>query len=597
MKAVKDLRAGISRRSLLAQSAIGMGTAALFDLIPRRASAAPNRTADGDRSTVYFTRDISLDGLLRIYSRINGGITGRVGIKLHTGEPHGNNLLPIELIKGLQATIPNSSIVECNVVYGGTRANTQTHLATCTVNGYDFCPVDIMDAEGDAMLPVPGMREFLDSPGSSYTQGTHLTEVAVGRNLLNYDSLLVYTHFKGHLMGGFGGSLKNIGIGCASARSGKLQVHGAGFPTGPIFLERMAESGKATTSHFGTHIVYINILKNLSVDCDCNGRGAAPTCPDIGIVASTDILAVDQASIDLVYAMPEAERRDLVQRIESRSGLRQLEHMASLGMGNRQYELAELTAQEPPAITEGGVCDPWSFQAGVTGSSWISVFGKNFSNTTLTWDGADFSGGLPISLAGVSVTMNGKPTSISFVSPGQVNVLAPVDLGAGATRVEITTPDGTSSCDLTATPSLPAFYAPYASGENYFVTGLSSVGALVGDPSIDPRVKRAVRPGEVISLFGTGFGDASDAPSTTSIFLAFTGSFPLRENPTITIGGVPVTDVAGYLVLPGLYQFNITVPDVPDGAQPIVADFGSITSSGSVMLTIERLSDEALGRE
>lgn len=575
----------ISRRGVLKQSALGMGAVALFDLIPRRASASPNGTSAAGRSTVYFTTDISVNGMLQIYSRINGGMTGRIGIKLHTGEPRGNNILPIGLIKGLQATIPNSSIVECNVIYGGTRANARTHLETCAVNGFDFCPVDIMDAEGDTMLPVPGMREFLDSPASSYTRGDHLTEVAVGRNLLNYDSLLVYTHFKGHLMGGFGGSLKNIGIGCASARAGKRQVHGAAFQTGPIFLERMAESGKATISHFGSHITYINVLKNLSIDCDCEGRGAPPRCPDIGILGSTDILAIDQASIDMVYAMPLAHRNDLVQRIESRSGLRQLEHMASLGMGNRQYDLVQLNAQDAPAITGGSVCEPWSYQPGVAGSSWISVFGRSFSNATLTWDGADFSGGLPTSLAGVSVTMNGKRAPISFVSPRQVNVLAPADLGVGVTRLTLTTSTGVSSVDLTATPTLPAFYAPFASGGNFFVTVASAAGEMLGTRGIDPRVRRGARPGEVVSLFGTGFGEAIGAPPTTSLF---SGAYPLRAQPTITIGGASVTTVVGYLVSPGLYQFNITIPEVPDGAQPIVASFGSASSSRSVMLNIQR---------
>jgi uncharacterized protein len=576
---------GISRRDVLKKSAIGMGAVALFDLIPRRAWAAPNETSAAGRSTVYFTTDISINGLLQIYSRVNSGMTGRIGIKLHTGEPQGNNILPVELIRALQSAVPNSSILECNVIYGGTRTNTQTHLQTCAVNGFTFCPVDIMDADGDATLPVPGMREFLDSAASSYTRGDHLTEVAVGRNLLNYDSLLVYTHFKGHLMGGFGGSLKNIGIGCASARAGKRQVHGAGFPTGPIFLERMAESGKATTSHFGTHITYINVLKNLSFDCDCEGRGAPPRCPDIGILGSTDILAIDQASIDMVYAMPAAHRNDLVQRIESRSGLHQLEFMATLGMGNRQYDLVQLNAKDAPAITGGSVCDPWTYQPGVAGSAWISIFGRSLSNATLTWDGVDFSGGLPTSLAGVSVTMNGKPTPISFVSPGQANVLAPVDLGVGATRLTITTPNGASSVDLTATPNLPAFYAPFSSAGNFFVTAAAADGALVGNRSVDSRVRRGARPGEVVSLFGTGFGDAIGAPATASLF---SGAYPLRVQPTITIGGAPVTAVAGYLVAPGLYQFNITVPDSPDGAQPIVAGFGTVGSSRSVMLTIQR---------
>lgn len=326
------------RRNFLKRSAITLGGVAACNL---RAIAGP--PAAPSKSQVFFTRDLSLKGLLKIYSKINDGMTGKIGIKLHSGEPHGPNLLPIDFIKGLQPQIRNSAIVECNVLYPSPRQQTATHRQTLRTNGFDFCAVDIMDAEGDATLPVPGMREFLSAPASSarprYTQGAHLSEVAVGKTLLNYDSLFVYTHFKGHAMGGFGGALKNIAIGCASGQVGKLQVHGEGWPTGPLFLERMVESGKAITAHFGRRITYINVLKNISVDCDCDANGAKPTCGDIGILGSRDILAIDKASIDLVYAQPEQQRRDIVERIESRSGLHQLEYMKTLGMGNDQYEL------------------------------------------------------------------------------------------------------------------------------------------------------------------------------------------------------------------------------------------------------------------
>jgi uncharacterized Fe-S center protein len=300
------------------------------------------------KSQVFFTRDISVNGLLKIYSKINGGMTGKIGIKLHSGEPHGPNLLPIELIQGLQPHIPNSTIVECNVLYPGPRQNTATHRETLKTNGFTFCPVDIMDADGDAMLPIPGMREFLDkwlSPALTehpFTPGVHVAEIAVGKHLLNYDSLFVYTHFKGHTMGGFGGSLKNIGIGCTSGRVGKRQIHGEGWPTGKLFLERMVESGKGTTGHFGSHITYINVMKNISVDCDCDAHGIKPTCDDIGILGSQDVLAIDKASVDMVYALPEIQRHDMVERIESRSGLHQLEYMKTLQMGNDQYELITL---------------------------------------------------------------------------------------------------------------------------------------------------------------------------------------------------------------------------------------------------------------
>lgn len=330
----------ILRRTFLKNSAIALGAVAASDL--RALGSAVE--LQNNKSRVFFTRDISVNGLMKIYSKVNENMTGKVAIKLHTGEPHGPNLLPIEMIKGLQPHIPNSTIVECNVLYPSPRQKTATHLETIKTNGFDFCPIDIMDAEGDAVLPIPGMREFLDSAGPfpsspPFTPGWHLTEISVGKNLLNYDSLLVYTHFKGHTMGGFGGSLKNIAIGCASGQVGKRQIHGDGWPKGKLFLERMVEAGKGVTSHFGTHITYINVLKNISVDCDCDAQGVKPTCNDIGIVGSRDILAIDKASVDLVYAQAESQRHDMVERIESRSGLRQLEYMKALNMGNDQYEL------------------------------------------------------------------------------------------------------------------------------------------------------------------------------------------------------------------------------------------------------------------
>ena len=326
----------ISRRTFLKTGALAVGTFALSNILPKVFGAAPQ-----GRAEVFFTNDISVNGLSKIYAKINQSIEGNTAIKLHTGEPNGPNLLPIELIKGLQSQIPQSAIVECNVLYSSPRQNTEGHLETLKVNGFDFCPVDIMDADGDAALPIPGMKEFLSSPQNqaSFTPGDHLTEVAVGKNFFHYDSMLVYTHFKGHAMGGFGGSLKNIAIGCASGRVGKLQIHGEGWPSGKLFLERMVEAGKGMAAHFGPRISYINVLKNISVDCDCDRNGARPTCRDIGIIGSTDILAVDQASIDLVYSMPDSERRDIVERIESRSGLHQLEYMKTLNMGNSQYQL------------------------------------------------------------------------------------------------------------------------------------------------------------------------------------------------------------------------------------------------------------------
>jgi uncharacterized Fe-S center protein len=320
---------GCSRRIFLKSTVAATVAVAVSDAFNAvdRALAAPQTKAE-----VFFTKDISADGLLKLYARTSRRMTGKVAVKLHTGEPDGPNIIPREMVKVLVANIPNSAIVECNVLYDSPRQSTEGHRQTIAKNGWNFCPVDIMDENGDVNLPIPG--------------GKQLTEVAVGKNILHYDSMLVLTHFKGHIMGGFGGSLKNISIGCASGRVGKEQIHREGsklWSGGPRFMERMVEGGKAITHHFGSHIVYINILRNLSVDCDCVGvKAAAPTAPDLGILASTDILAVDKASVDMVYALPEAQRHDLVKRFESRSGLHQLEYMNVLGMGNDKYNLIPL---------------------------------------------------------------------------------------------------------------------------------------------------------------------------------------------------------------------------------------------------------------
>lgn len=294
---------------------------------------------EGSFAKVYFTEHIDADHLVELYNLINEGIYGKVAIKLHTGEKHGPNILPRDMVKALQAQIPNSNIVETNTLYPGDRFTTEGHRETLKVNGWDFCPVDIMDEDGTVMLPVRG--------------GKHFTEMSMGKNIVNYDSMLVLTHFKGHAMGGFGGSMKNIAIGCADGRIGKSMVHGVdvnnqpadwnAWPSKELLMENMAESAKATIDYFGKHIVYINVLRRMSVDCDCAGTSAAdPTIPDIGILASTDLLAIDQASVDLVYDKPASDNHDLVERIETRHGLRQLSYMNELKMGNNQYKLISI---------------------------------------------------------------------------------------------------------------------------------------------------------------------------------------------------------------------------------------------------------------
>ena len=291
----------------------------------------------GSAAKVYFTKKIDAEHLIKLYKLINENIFGKVAIKLHTGEKNGPNILPRDMVQAFQAQIPNSAIVECNTLYQGDRFTTEGHKETLQVNGWTFCPVDIMD-EDETTVNFPVKNGF------------HLKEVAMGAHLANYDSLIVLTHFKGHAMGGFGGSMKNIAIGCASGHLGKAQVHGVDpnnvpewteWPMKEYFMELMCDSANATCNHFGKKITFLNVMRRMSVDCDCAGTSAAePTMADIGILASTDMLAIDQACCDLVYSA--ADSKDLRERIESRSGLRQLSAMAEKKMGNAQYELITL---------------------------------------------------------------------------------------------------------------------------------------------------------------------------------------------------------------------------------------------------------------
>ena len=296
----------------------------------------PYENREGQESVVYFTANLSAEGLLRIFDKVGAHLTGKVGIKLHTGEKDGPNIIPRPWVKKLvDERLSSAAIVETNTYYEGDRYTTPQHRETIAVNGWTFCPVDILDEDGIVMLPVNGGKWF--------------TEMAMGGHLPGYDSLLVLTHFKGHTKGGFGGSCKNIGIGCADSRVGKAMIHTTPGSddmwdiSNEEFMERMTESAKAVADHFGKHIVYINVLRNMSVSCDCEGCAAEPVVtPNVGILASTDLLAVDQASVDLIYAMQEHQHADLVERMESRHGLRQLSYMKELGMGNDRYRLLDL---------------------------------------------------------------------------------------------------------------------------------------------------------------------------------------------------------------------------------------------------------------
>ena len=310
----------------------------------------------GSRAKVYFSRNINADTLIKLYDMINEGIYGKVAIKLHTGEPHGPNILPREMVKAFQAHVPNSNIVETNDLYEGGRDTTEKHRASITLIGWDFCPVDIMDENGTAVLPVKNGKWF--------------TEMHVGKNLLNYDSLFVLTHFKGHVQGGFGGSDKNIGIGCADGRIGKAMIHTTPGSTNQWdiakeeFMERMTESSKAVVDHFGKNIAFVNVMRNMSVSCDCEGTAAEPVVtPNVGILASLDILAIDQASVDLIYAMKETDRKALVTRMETRHGLRQLTYMKELGMGNDKYKLIDIDNGDKEITLEEAVKDVVPFKA------------------------------------------------------------------------------------------------------------------------------------------------------------------------------------------------------------------------------------------
>ena len=311
----------------------------------------PYSERTGEEAVVYFTRDLSAEGLRRIYERVKGSMTGRIGVKLHTGEQHGPNIIPRPWVEALvKDELPDAAIVETNTYYEGDRYTTEQHRETLRVNGWTFCPVDIMDEDGTVELPVEDGKWFT---------GMHM-----GKNIMNYDSLFVLTHFKGHSKGGFGGSNKNIGIGCADGRIGKAMIHTTPGSddmwdiSDEEFMERMTESTKAVAHHFAGHITYINVMRNMSVSCDCEGTAAMPVVtPNVGILASNDILAVDQAAVDLVYAMKDDEHKDLVERIESRHGLRQLTYMKELGMGCDRYRLIDIDHEDARIQPQDAVKD------------------------------------------------------------------------------------------------------------------------------------------------------------------------------------------------------------------------------------------------
>ena len=294
-------------------------------------SALPHQGEDAP-AVVYFISDISPESLVRAYQALDVQLPGKVGVKLSTGEGDNSNFLRPALIGDLVKLL-NATIVECNTGYGGPRASTAMHLQLAKDRGYtDIAEVDILDAEGSMELPIEG--------------GNVLSVDYVGSHFTDYDAYLALSHFKGHAMAGFGGAIKNISIGFSSAK-GKRWIHSGGRSLDRFidndqdaFLESMADTAKAVDSAMGDNIVYVNVMNRLSVDCDCDPNPAEPDMHDIGILASTDPLAIDQAAIDLVYAMPDSD--SLVRRIESCDGLHTLDAAEAIGLGSRNYNLVIL---------------------------------------------------------------------------------------------------------------------------------------------------------------------------------------------------------------------------------------------------------------
>lgn len=286
------------------------------------------------KSKVLFCRKITPEKVLELYEMLGVELKGNVAVKLHSGEVGNQNFLRPKFFKPIIDKV-NGTVVECNTAYKGERNTTEKHLITFKKHGWsDYFKVDLLDAEGpDLKVEMP--------------YGKVIKENYLGKNIVNYDSLLVLSHFKGHPMGGYGGALKQLSIGCASS-FGKAYIHGAGVPENiwtadhDAFLESMADSAKSVHDMFKDQVVYVNVMMNMSVDCDCCAVAEDPCMKDIGILVSTDPIAIDQACIDLVYASKDEGRDHLIERIESRNGVHTIEASAALGFGSREYELVEV---------------------------------------------------------------------------------------------------------------------------------------------------------------------------------------------------------------------------------------------------------------
>jgi uncharacterized Fe-S center protein len=295
----------------------------------QQASFVTTEAAGG--SKVYFTADISGKGLMDVYRALNTPVSGKVAVKLHMGEPGNENYLRPEIVQDLVTSV-NGALVDSNTYYGGPRAQTAGHRQAAKDHGFTFAPVDILDEEGDVRIPIKG--------------GFQLTEAILGSHITNYDWIISVAHFKGHSMAGFGGTFKNLAIGIASPR-GKKAIHddegGRMFSTsGPAFFEKIIDYNAGLMQARQGKMLYINVLNNLSISCDCDARAPHPDMADIGIMASLDPVALEKASLDQIYARPEEERRHLVERIESRQGSLQVIYAEKAGLGSQQYELIKL---------------------------------------------------------------------------------------------------------------------------------------------------------------------------------------------------------------------------------------------------------------
>ena len=286
-----------------------------------------------EKAKVYFTKEITPEAMIKMYEILKVELSGKVAVKVHSGEVGNQNFIKPDFMEPIIKYV-NGTIVECNTAYEGKRNTTKEHWETMKLHGWcDIASVDILDEDGEMELPVK--------------KGYHLKVNYVGDHLKNYDSMLVLSHFKGHPMGGFGGALKNISIGIASSH-GKAHIHGAGVPEEiwtadhDSFLESMADAAQTIVNYYQENIVFINVMCNMSVDCDCCAVAEDPAIADIGILCSTDPVALDQACLDLVYASNDPGKQHLLERIESRNGVHTVEDAAALKIGSREYELIDI---------------------------------------------------------------------------------------------------------------------------------------------------------------------------------------------------------------------------------------------------------------